>query len=93
MKAYNSMEEELTGRVTAYVGNAANNELFSSGYNAETSSMDYIGIPRMYWYGELRSKICTTAITSQTRRTQKRGVTRDDTRLKPAFLQDPASSI
>ena len=47
--AYNQMEEEDTARVTGYVGNSENMEVFS---NLETASMDYLGIPRLYWFGE-----------------------------------------
>ncbi|KAI9706926.1 MAG: hypothetical protein M1812_008192 [Candelaria pacifica] len=48
VQAYNSMEEEDTGRVTGYVGNSANLELFES---MTSTAMDYLGIPRFYWYG------------------------------------------
>ncbi len=47
--AYNQMEEEDTARVTGYVGNSENMEFYN---NMETASMDYLGIPRLYWFGE-----------------------------------------
>ncbi|KAI9747306.1 MAG: hypothetical protein M1835_002150 [Candelina submexicana] len=64
--AYDQMEEEEGGRVTGYVGNSANLEMFES---MESASMDYLGIPRAYWYGS-----CIIDISAQHNRRGEYGM-------------------